>query len=224
LSVTADSRRADVTLEGFFDTDALTLMYPPTTSKAALEDATATGNVPDGVRRFPATDSVYVGRLMGLRPEYGPPSDALCLGFHNEGGLYDVVRCRYRVGIWGFEYAKTSQMASLRVACPDVAGSPLEVATIVAARIFEPAEGVILGFVGSQHGVSFGHHDLERTGARWTGKPVADAYMAHWRDLLQWWHENHAVGFVALRKWGGEKQMMAAAGRTDWFSGDYEGE
>jgi len=217
LALLGDSRRIPMRLEEFFDEYELHLMYAPADSVAALDRAVAGGDVPSGVLRIPATDDVYVARFMGLRPEYAPPSDGICLGFHNELGRYDVVRCRYHVGSWMFEYAMTSQMKAVRIDCADIPGDPFAVANAVAARIFDPSEGVVLKLVGLDRGLSFGRQDIERTGTRWTTEFGNDYVRAHWRDALKWWHEDHTVGFISLKQWGMEKQGVGRRGERNWF-------
>jgi len=213
-----------MTLEEFFDEYDLQLMYAPMESVTALDRAVATGDVAAGAERIAADDSVYVGSFFGLRTEYAPPADAVCLGFHDEPGQSDVVRCRYRVGLWTLDYARTSQMKCLRIACPDMPGDPFDLAKAVAARIFEPKWNVVPMLAGAHRGVVFGGQDNERTGFYWGEDPQWGRLYEHWRDELKWWHEDHAVGFVSFVGYLGGRQVMGRAGLRSWFSGEDEEE
>jgi len=200
-------------IEQFLGPVKTQLMRPPASSEAAIEAALAARELPEGVAY---ADALQGRGVTGCTHEFDVPPAVPCLGFVQEQGRYDIMRCRFWVQGWQVDLAMSKEVNAIRLSGSDLLGDPLQVAQRVADRVFEPEQGVVLRRVGCDGPVTFGTHDLEATG------PASPYGWEHWRDTLAWWYQPGEVGFITIDAYGQPAKVRrpgALEGVNErWFS------
>jgi len=177
------------------------------------------------VLRFPGApagaDAITLrSPFMGAKSELAFPREQVHIGFPQEGGEYDVVRTRFRIGPWVAETARTRWVAALRVMGSDLDAESIEVVQHVVQRIFDPAQHIIPKCVGREGPVSFGVQDVEASGLAGDWGAELGRY-PHWRNELKWVHGPSFVGFVSIIAGGAPTSPLqvnaAPAANRHWF-------
>lgn len=197
--------RLRVPLLGFFNEDQLQLIFPSEHSRALCARAyprtySLYPRVSDAARGVVVVEQGgwHVSRFYGVRDELVTPKDHVCVGFIDEEGRGDVVRCRFEVEGFTVEQAFAENMEAITVSPVLAEGAALAVAQRVADRLFESHFDIVLESVGREDDVEFGV-----TGYK---KPeVSEGYVdmasgLDWREVLKWWKRGNEVGFVVPRQ------------------------
>ena len=168
------------------------LMHPPASSLEAIERAKRGEPADEGIFEYPVENEIFhVSLGKKLNEPFWLNDEAVCLGFPNELGRWDVRRCHWEARGWRLEYATHELAWSLRVAGPGLEEQSLETVRRVAEAVFGededgPARGIAFLPVNDDGQVVFGLHDVK---VRYGN--------LDWRDALTWYHDGEAVGFIS---------------------------
>ena len=200
---------------GFFNPIELRLITPDPASSAALWRTTRGWRIRNPERAGGAlNEAASAHEYLPLANRYVPPKGINHVAIAKEGGVCDVVRCRWLVGASTLELAQTHHILSLRVGpCPfDLTG--LEAIRACVLELFVPGVGLVLDEAGSEPGAAWGEQNVAAAGQAST--------WPHWRDKMRWWYEHGDVGFVTLKADGSTTREIISSwedlNRT-WFSG-----
>lgn len=163
------------------------LMFAPASTDAAFAALSPSARPVHGGLQYPVRTSA-VGSPTGVREGFFPTERATCLGFPEEAGGYDVVRCRYMVGNRRVEYFRSGDLAGLRIVHGLVVDDAEQAVRRMVDTVLEPAERIIPIVTGQKGGLWFG-----------TAEPLWDHDEPHeiGQSTFRWWLSDHDFAFVA---------------------------
>jgi hypothetical protein len=194
----------------------LQLIRTPAASRRVLE-AAAAGNppaVPPEAEFAIASAKSWVKAV--VQDAYQPPVGTPFLAFPQENGLCDVVRALYQVGGTEIELAQARYLFSLKLTgFRDTPGAADEKrAQEAARRVLVKGDQFRFTRDGAFGTGSYGRQDVAAAGR-------VDPAWPHWADVLRWWCEGTAIGFLTLKAAGGPTKAVIAPTEglnRRWFS------
>ncbi len=226
LFLEPDKRR--MTLSELFTRDQLQLMFPPPESLELVMQ-----EHPPVAQREPEVLDAERGLLRlrasgwpGCRPwsndsASDPPADLTCVGFLDEGGRGNVMRCHYTMGERRMTLACSEYMSAILIEPIRFHHRSVErVVHDVALGLFGSGDEsrIVPLWLGHENDIDFGCHDpieISPWPADAAFPPCRD-----WREHLRWWVQGDAVGFITLKDMncGTSRYIYFAPELTrDWF-------